>query len=92
MITWHYKNENFMKIIFFLILFLTFSLKSAEFTFESYGKMDMISTKYVSIIGHVQNPGQYTLQDNLTLYDLIFKAGGFLDQDFKNQFVSLNKA
>ena len=52
---------------------------------QVYGKMDMISTKYVSIIGHVQNPGQYTLQDNLTLYDLIFKAGGFLDQDFKNQ-------
>ena len=52
---------------------------------QIYSKMDMISKKYVSIIGHVQNPGQYTLQDNLTLYDLIFKAGGFFDEDFKKQ-------
>ena len=30
-----------MKIVFCLILFLTLSIKSAEFTFESYGEMDM---------------------------------------------------
>ena len=30
-----------MKIVFCLILFLTFSIKSAKFTFESYGEMDM---------------------------------------------------
>ena len=30
-----------MQIVFCLVLFLTFSIKSAEFTFESYGEMDM---------------------------------------------------
>ena len=36
-----------MKIVFCLVLFLTFSIKSAEFTFESYGEMDMIKNNLV---------------------------------------------
>ena len=38
------------------------------------------TTQYVSIDGHVKNPGIYELfENNMTLYDLIFKAGGFQD-------------
>ncbi len=50
-----------------------------------YGMTEMISRVYVSIQGHVKNPGRFLLQDNLTLYDLLFKAGGFLDEEFKNR-------
>ena len=49
-----------------------------------YGTTEMIRT-YASITGHVKNPGRYTIQENMTLYDLIFKAGGFLDEEFKKQ-------
>jgi len=42
------------------------------------------NTKYVSIKGHVKRPGEYELfQDNMTVYDLLFKAGGFDDPIFK---------
>ena len=30
-----------MKMVFCLVLFLTFSIKSAEFTFEAYGLIDI---------------------------------------------------
>ncbi|MBC8345318.1 MAG: SLBB domain-containing protein, partial [Candidatus Marinimicrobia bacterium] len=44
------------------------------------------STKYASISGHVKRPGQYEIyEENMTLYDLIFKAGGFTDEEWKNQ-------
>ena len=47
-----------------------------------YSLRDMIPKSYVSIDGHVKLPGRYTLQQNMTLYDIIFKAGGFLDEEF----------
>ena len=50
-----------------------------------YGTTEMIPRTYASITGHVKNPGRYTIQENMTLYDLIFKAGGFLDEEFKKQ-------
>ena len=38
------------------------------------------ATQYVSISGHVKNPGRYELfEKNMMLSDLIFKAGGFED-------------
>ncbi len=48
-----------------------------------YGRAEMVSQKYVSISGHVKRPGRYSLQQNMTLYDLIFKAGGYIDPEFK---------
>ena len=40
-------------------------------------------TRYVFIEGHVKNPGRYELfEENMTLYDLLFQAGGFLDPVF----------
>ena len=50
-----------------------------------YSMTEMISNTYVSINGHVKQPGRYKLQENMTLYDLIFKAGGFVDEEFKKK-------
>lgn len=50
-----------------------------------YGTTEMIPQTYVSIIGHVKKPGFYPLVDNLTLYDLIFNAGGYVDNEFKKK-------
>ena len=47
-----------------------------------YGKSTMIPRRYVSISGHVKIPGRYLLREDLTLYDLIFKAGGFTDKEY----------
>jgi len=49
-----------------------------------YSISEMVKKSYVSINGHVKRPGQFILQKNMSLYDLIFKAGGFLDEEFKN--------
>tara|TARA_A100001015_G_C15015536_1_gene725309 strand:- start:1143 stop:2654 length:1512 start_codon:yes stop_codon:yes gene_type:complete len=45
----------------------------------------MISENFVSIYGKVKKPGIYNLQDNMNLYDLIFKSGGFIDEEFKSE-------
>ena len=50
-----------------------------------YGMTEMVSKPYVSINGHVKRPGRFLLQENMTLYDLIFKAGGFVDEEFKKR-------
>ena len=44
---------------------------------------EMVQKPFVSINGHVKQPGKFLLQDNMTIYDLIFKAGGYLDDNFK---------
>ncbi len=41
--------------------------------------------KYVTLEGHVKEPGQYILPKNMTLYDLLFSRGGFQDEDFKKR-------
>lgn len=38
--------------------------------------------KYVTIEGHVKQPGRVLLAKNMTLYDLLFARGGFQDTDF----------
>tara|TARA_Y100001935_G_scaffold252157_1_gene255468 strand:+ start:1853 stop:4558 length:2706 start_codon:yes stop_codon:yes gene_type:complete len=50
-----------------------------------YGTTEMVPRTYASITGHVKSPGRYLIQENMTLYDLIFKAGGFLDEEFRKQ-------
>ncbi|SVD75486.1 uncharacterized protein METZ01_LOCUS428340, partial [marine metagenome] len=50
-----------------------------------YGMTEMVPKTYVSIAGHVKRSGRYLLQENMTLYDLIFKAGGFVDEEFKKR-------
>jgi len=48
-----------------------------------YSIHDMKKPAEVSIFGHVLRQGRYELLNNMTLYDLIFKAGGMLDDDFR---------
>ena len=36
---------------------------------------EMVPRTFVSIRGHVKTPGGFVLQEEMTLYDLIFKAG-----------------
>ena len=50
-----------------------------------YGMTEMVPSNYVSIRGHVKRPGKFLLQENMTLYDLIFKSGGFVDDEFKKR-------
>ena len=50
-----------------------------------YRISEIVPKSYVSIVGHVKRQGRMLLQDNMTLYDLIFKAGGFIDEEFKKQ-------
>lgn len=48
-----------------------------------YGMTEMESKNFVSIEGYVRKPGRYRLQKNMKIYDLIFKARGFLDKEFE---------
>lgn len=50
-----------------------------------YGMNEMISESYVSITGNVKQPGRFLLQEDMKLYDLIFKSGSFLDEEFKKR-------
>jgi len=49
-------------------------------TYEIKGK-----DKYVTLEGHVKEPGRYILPENMRLYDLVFSRGGFQDEDFKKR-------
>jgi protein involved in polysaccharide export with SLBB domain len=48
-----------------------------------YSMTEMVPRTYVSITGHAKRPGRFLLQENMTLYDLIFKAGGYVDEEYK---------
>ncbi|MCF7740602.1 MAG: SLBB domain-containing protein [Candidatus Marinimicrobia bacterium] len=54
--------------------------------------LDEIKDIYnVSITGKVKNPGTYTFMDSMKVKDLLFKAGGLWDKEFRKQ-VYLKKA
>ncbi|MCF8262644.1 MAG: SLBB domain-containing protein [Melioribacteraceae bacterium] len=50
-----------------------------------YSIYDVIDRKSVSIQGYVKNPLSLPYADSLTLYDMIFKAGGLEDFYFKSK-------
>ncbi len=52
---------------------------------QIFDKTEMIAQSYVSINGHVKKPGIYLLKNGMNLYDLIFTAGGFFDEEFRNK-------
>ena len=52
---------------------------------EIYKMSEMIEENFVSIEGHVKFEGKYSLRENMNIYDLVFQAGGFLDQKFKKR-------
>ncbi len=39
--------------------------------------------KHIRIVGQVNDPGEYVLARNMTLFDLVFAHGGFQNPDFK---------
>ncbi len=40
---------------------------------------ETVVNEYITVSGAVKNPGQYPLQDNMTLADLIVRTGGFAE-------------
>lgn len=50
-----------------------------------YSKYELNALRSVSISGHVKNPGKYPFANDLTLYDLVFIAGGMNDSLFRAQ-------
>ena len=52
---------------------------------QIFSLSEMIPNYSVSLRGHVKSPGTYKLLDNMTLYDLLFEHGGFLDKEFKKR-------
>ena len=50
-----------------------------------YSTTEMVEKKYVYIEGHIKFPGKYNLKDNMKAHDLIFMAGGFVDEEFKKK-------
>ena len=48
-----------------------------------YSVREMEDAPTVTISGHILRPGKYNLLENMTLYDLVVKAGGMLDIGFK---------
>ncbi|MFC2087601.1 SLBB domain-containing protein, partial [Bacteroidota bacterium] len=50
-----------------------------------YSKWDFYKGKYVSIEGHIPVPDRYVLHKDMTVIDLIHKAGGLYDTVFWNQ-------
>ncbi len=47
-----------------------------------YSQSDLRIEEFVTIKGAVKFPGDFPLQQNLTIEDLIFKAGGFLENAY----------
>jgi len=47
-----------------------------------YSTLEMIDKFHVRIAGQVRNPGEYSLRDSMTVYDLLFAGGGLFDDEF----------
>ncbi|MFA5031654.1 MAG: SLBB domain-containing protein [bacterium] len=47
-------------------------------TIKVYAETEVFPTKYVVVSGAVKRPDKYTLTPNMTIGDLIFKAGGYI--------------
>jgi protein involved in polysaccharide export with SLBB domain len=48
-----------------------------------YSKYDLFDRRFVTISGHVKNPGRVPYADSLSLFDLVFMAGGLQDSLFR---------
>lgn len=46
---------------------------------QVFSRLDLEERRTVRISGQVRTPGTYTLRDNMTLYDLLYTAGGLAD-------------
>jgi polysaccharide biosynthesis/export protein len=52
-------------------------------TVKIYSKWEIAPHRIVSIRGHILHPGDYPYADSLTLFDLIFRAGGLQDSIYR---------
>jgi len=77
-------TEKLLKINLENISDLNLYLKGMD-RLKIYGKSEMVDVKYASIQGHVQRPGRYIIKENMTAFDLIFMAGGYVDPAFKKR-------
>ena len=50
-----------------------------------YSKWDIEQHRTVSISGHVRNPGYYPYADSMSLFGLVFRAGGLQDSIYRAQ-------
>lgn len=48
-----------------------------------YSEREFEQERQVTIEGQILNPGEYQLFDGMTLYDLLFQAGGLQDEEFR---------
>lgn len=47
-----------------------------------YSLQELKAKQWVRITGNVRTPGTYVLRDSMTVYDLLFKGGGLVDEEF----------
>ena len=50
-----------------------------------FSKMALISKAFVKVSGQVKNAGQYEFIENMTVIDLLFKAGGLTDPEYRKK-------
>ena len=46
---------------------------------------EMIPEYSIEILGHVKKPGKYQLLKNMTIYDVLFIYGGFIDKEWREK-------
>jgi polysaccharide export outer membrane protein len=80
-----YKEETPGKFVFSGNQEKNFALKEMDqiIIYSAYNFRG--KDKYVTLEGHVKQPGRYIMPENMTLYDLIFSRGGFQDESFKKR-------
>ena len=49
---------------------------------QIFSYSEMVSKNSVTIRGHIKLPGAYPLLESMTIRDLVFRAGGFVDEEF----------
>jgi protein involved in polysaccharide export with SLBB domain len=54
-----------------------------------YSMYELVDKKFVSISGYVKNPTSIPYADSLTLYDMVFRAGGLQDPVFRGKAFTL---
>jgi len=68
---------------------INMDLKPGDKIYIYKGDVDKVLDKYVTIEGEVKNPGQYPLNTNMTIMDIILQAGGFTEAALRtNAYVS----
>lgn len=54
-------------------------------TLHIFSSREMIPSYKIQLEGHVKKPGVYKLNKDMTIYDVVFEYGGFLDKEWKEK-------